>query len=222
MFDFSPFCETIFPFFIIGIYWGFLGRSQKHAGRDKVDKDVGLENGKAAIWDFNILKDELDWTAHEAEVANIRSEVLMRRLLHLEEDVGKVKESVKMSLDIFLEIDRKLGNLEKALLLGGKIIPNRSSRERRSEIAKMSNERLSFLEQQVLDLLSANGPMSARDLQVKIGKSREHVSRILGKLVELEMLRRNRLGRQFTYNVIYERDSSNQKDSERNVGSSTT
>jgi len=183
---------------------------------------VGLENGKAAIWDFNILKDELDWTAHEAEVANIRSEVLMRRLLHLEEDVGKVKESVKMSLDIFLEIDRKLGNLEKALLLGGKIIPNRSSRERRSEIAKMSNERLSFLEQQVLDLLSANGPMSARDLQVKIGKSREHVSRILGKLVELEMLRRNRLGRQFTYNVIYERDSSNQKDSERNVGSSTT
>lgn len=220
MFYFPPWALS---FFLIGIYWGIFGRTPKRIGSDKVErKEERLEDGKATVYEFNMLRDELNWTAHEAEVANLRSEVLMRRLLYLEEDVGKIKESIKISLDVFLEINRKLGKLEAKLAPGEKHMQIRSRKELRAENAKMSNDvavgRLSDLEQQVLDLLSSNGPMSAKDLQAKIGKSREHISRLLGKLVDLDVVGRNRSGRQFTYDVL---NHNAPKDGENKAGSTT-
>lgn len=166
-----------------------------------MDKGGRIINEK----DEDVLRDELDWTAHEAEVANLRSEALMRRMLHIEEDVVKIKESIKMSLDVFMEIDRKLGNVEANLIPPEKKKQIRSRKGHGAEIAVSSDlsvERLTDLDRQVLDLLSANGPMSSRDIQVKIGKSREHISRLLGKLVDQELVGRNRLGRRFTYNIL--------------------
>lgn len=214
MLSFSPF---ILPFFIIGIYWGIFGRTHKRTGNDKDDR---LEDNKATVYDFNTLRDELNWAAHEAEVANLRSEALMRRMLYLEGDVRKIKESIKMSLDVFFEINRKLGKLEEKLSPVEKHMQIRSRKERRAEDVMTSDDvkvgRLSDLEKQVLDLISSNGPMSARDLQAKIGKSREHISRLLGKLVDLEMVRRIRSGRQFTYDVL---NHSLPKDDENKAGS---
>jgi len=193
--------------FIFGIYWGIFGRTHKRVGGDEIErKDGRSEGGKAVEYDYNMLRDELNWAAHEAEVANLRSEVLMRRLLCLEGDIGKIKEGIKISLDVFLEINKKLGKLEANFSPGEKTIQIRSRKERSAEDAKIPDDvavgRLSYLEKQVLDLLSSNGPMSAKDLQVKIGKSREHISRLLGKLVDLKIVGRNRSGRQFTYELL--------------------
>ena len=94
MLCFSPWALSIF---IVGIYWGVFGRTSKRAGGYEIErKDGRHEDGKAVEYDYNMLRDELNWAAHEAEVANLRSEVLMRRLLYLEGDIGKIKESIKM------------------------------------------------------------------------------------------------------------------------------
>jgi len=196
----SPLCGTLLSLTIVGIFWG-IGRTHKNEGRDKEER---LTGERGAIGNYNVLREELDWTSHEAEVANLRSEILMRRMLHLEEDIMKIKESIKMSLDVFMEIDRKLSKVEANNVIGGKRKQIRTRKVREGDIADVSNEveRITDLDRQVLNLLSANGPMSSHDLQVKIGKSREHISRLLGKLVDKELIKRNRLGRQFTYDVI--------------------
>lgn len=197
MFYLSPWSDALL-FTIIGIYWGF-DRTHKRKDRDAVDKE-------GEISDYNVLKDELNWTANEAEVANLRSEILLRRMLHLEEDLGKIKESIKMSLDVFMEMDRKLGIIEGDFKLREKRTQIGSRKKHETDIVTLTNgfsgARLTDLDKQVIDLLSTNGPMSSRDLQVKIGKSREHISRLLGKLVDQKFIGRNRLGRKFTYNVL--------------------
>jgi len=197
----SPLCGTLLSLTIVGIIWG-IGRAHKDTDRNKVDKVERI--GEKEIGDYGVLRDKLDWTAHEAEVANLRSEILMRRMLNLEEDIGKIKESIRMSLDVFMEMDRKLGKVEANMIIRGKRMHTRSRKAREGGVAAVSNEveMLTDLDRQVLNLLSANGPMSSRDLQVRIGKSREHISRLLGKLVDQDLIERNRSGRQFTYNII--------------------
>lgn len=214
MFFTSPLCGTLLSLTIFGIFWG-IGRTHKNKERDKLDK-VERPIGEKEIGDYGVLRDKLDWTAHEAEVANLRSGILMRRILNLEEDIGKIKESIRMSLDVFMEIDKKLGKVEANMVTRGKRTQTKKARE--GDIAALSNEvdRLTDLDRQVLNLLSANGPMSSHDLQVRIGKSREHISRLLGKLVDQELIERNRLGRQFTYNII---NADENKDKDEPVAS---
>jgi len=205
---------------VMGIYWGF-GRANKRSNRSMEDIAGSQKDGNE---DQNllVLRDELNWTAHEAEVANLRSELLLHRLIHFEEDIVKIKESIKMALEVSMEINEKIGRLEGQL----------NSEKRRKQVVSSVNiakevsishgstTQLSYLERQVLDLLSTNGPMGTLEIKGKIGRSREHVSRLLGKLVDRGIVGRSRTGRQVIYDVNHYQ-SNIQKDDEEKAGSST-
>lgn len=179
----------------------FFGRANKRPNRSAVDIE-GNRQGDIEGHNLMVLKDELNWTAHEAEVANLRSEILLRRMLHLEEDISKIKESIKTALEVAVQINGRLERLETRLNADKGRKQAVSSLNHIREVAVLNDlSKLSYVERQVLDLLSASGPMSAREIKEKIGRSREHVSRLLGKLVDRGLLVRNKTGRQVIYDA---------------------
>ncbi|MGQ9514628.1 MAG: helix-turn-helix transcriptional regulator [Thermoproteota archaeon] len=160
----------------------------------KKDNDIEL--------DLKVVRNRIDWAAYEAEVANLRSEVIIRKLSELETEISKIKDYLATALEVSLELDRKL----REVIILNRTIPNKfikKSIDEKQDVkeTRIAEDKFSSTEEKVIELLSLNEGIAAREIQIKLNMSREHISRLLGRLVNKGIVLRSRRGRQFVYRL---------------------
>lgn len=151
--------------------------------------------------DTTILRQRLNWSAQEAEISNLRSEALFVMIMRLEAEISSIRESIKMVLQAEIEIHREVMGLTDNP-------PHKEATEvNTAKYKTYEATELTNIDEQVLSLLSTGTSMTAREIQNRLNRSREHTSRLLGRLVDIGILKRNRVGRQFVYNLMDKKQS---------------
>lgn len=180
---------------LVGILSKFKRDSLKKENKAKsiaINSDIGLT--------LRSVISRVDWAAYEAEVANLRSEVALGRLKELEAEIMKLREYLATAFEVSAELDRRFSSsvFEGKEIKSKKMYQNESSG---IELPVEAGNKLSSTEAQVVNLLSSSEGMVAREIQYKLNMSREHVSRLLSRLVDHGVLLRSRKGRQFLYQL---------------------
>jgi uncharacterized membrane protein len=183
---------------IVAILGGILSKFKRDLKKENKAKSIAI-NSDIGLTLRSVIS-RVDWAAYEAEVANLRSEAALGRLKELEAEIMKLREYLATAFEVSAELDRRFSSS----IFEGKEIKSKKMYQNRSsgiELPVEAGNKLSSTEAQVVNLLSSSEGMVAREIQYKLNMSREHVSRLLSRLVDHGVLLRSRKGRQFLYQL---------------------
>ncbi len=132
-----------------------------------------------------------------------RSEILERRLDETIEKLEKVEKGARLLTEAVYKIITYLKDLELPKEEVRQIKADRPLETvRKKELSK--EEYLTETEEKLIDELKKKGTLTVSECYVHIGRSKEHISRMLKRLVEKGILIRERKGKTFCYRLAEE------------------
>ena len=112
--------------------------------------------------------------------ARALDEGVLNRLEVLEQEVKSLSEALK-------GLEAKVSHVERAL----KTVPEAQRAVAKPPAGALTLEGLTPTEVRILRILASEGPMTASVLRERVGRSREHVSRLLKKLYDRGFIERD-------------------------------
>lgn len=158
------------------------------------------------------LAHEVDRVKSSVDQSRISDLVLLERLQRVEQLVGDSLVTIRKSVDESLRLIREphmesVGQVENI----PRAIPERLVEPRAvvaSHILSPTGEVGSLqsittpTELQVLNLLASEGPKSAPEIGISVGRSREHTARLMKRLYEEGYVRRDQTRTPFRYSIV--------------------
>lgn len=133
-----------------------------------------------------------------------RCSLLERKIEEAMEKTEKIEKGTKLLTEAVYKVITYLKDFEWPRERGGEGNGRRfSSVIKKSE--SVSEERFTEVEKKLLEEVERRGTLTVNECYAYVGKSREHVSRLLKRLMEKGVLSRERRGKTFYYRLAEKR-----------------
>ena len=200
---------------------GFLTQSRKNEKqRDGDDREIAklffdtfskrVANTEETLSNFAREVEQVKESISQGRVSDL---VLLERLQKLEQlikaSLGSIKGSLEEGLELIRQSSTQAPEVEKPVSQNIDAIARAEGRSIIASHVLSPTGELGSLqsmttptELQVLSLLASQGPKSAPEIGVAIGRSREHTARLMKRLYEEGYVRRDQARTPFRYSVV--------------------